>query len=39
VQGYVSALTTGPELIQGIPNWLLLAGGVLATFYVLEKKR
>jgi hypothetical protein len=38
VQGYVSTLTSGPDLIPGIPNWLLLAGGVLTIAYVLQKK-
>jgi hypothetical protein len=38
VGGYVTNLTTGPDLVPGIPNWLLLTGGVLAIAFVLQKK-
>lgn len=39
VQGYVSALTDSTaDLIPGVPNWMLLAGGVVILAALIEKK-
>lgn len=36
VQGYISDLTGGTEIISGVPNWALLAGGGLAVLLVVN---
>jgi len=36
VQGYISDLTSGTDIIAGVPNWVLIAGGVVAVVMIAQ---
>jgi hypothetical protein len=36
VQGYISDLSSGTDIIAGVPNWVLIAGGVVAVVMIAQ---
>lgn len=36
VQGYISDLTSGTDIISGVPNWVLLVGGVAVVVMIAQ---